>query len=83
MSLSSLPLLGPVPGALLTAFEEAFAAQQRELCRQWQLAARCGQRRLEADRSFVADELALLMNLHPQSASSFVDLAAGQRTFPR
>ena len=82
MSLSSLPLLGPVPDALLTEFEGAFVAQQRELCRQWRLAARLWAAAAEPDRPFVADELALLMNVHPQTASSLMDVACRAAEVP-
>ncbi len=82
MSLSSLPLLGPVPEALLTEFEGAFVAQQRELCRQWRLAARLWSAAAERDRAFVADELALLMNVHPQSASSLMEVSVRAADLP-
>ena len=82
MNLSSLPLLGPVPEALLTEFEGAFVAQQRELCRQWRLAARLWSAAAERDRPFVADELALLMNVHPQSASSLMEVSVRAADLP-
>ncbi len=82
MNLSSLPLLGPVPEALLTDFEGAFVAQQRELCRQWRLAARLWSAAAERDRAFVADELALLMNVHPQSASSLMEVSVRAADLP-
>ena len=80
MSLSSLPQIGPVPDALIDEFEVAFGAQQRALLRTWRLAATMWQAAAGADREFVADELGLLMNVHPQTASALLSdalLAAG------
>ncbi len=82
MSLSSSPPVGAVPDELLTEFEGAFVAQQRELCRQWRLAARLWSATAERDRAFVADELALLMNVHPQSASSLMEVSVRAADLP-
>ncbi|MEO6204756.1 MAG: hypothetical protein ABIO67_05160, partial [Mycobacteriales bacterium] len=63
MTYSSPSLLGPVPDALLDEFEVAFAAQQQALLRTWRLAVSMWQAAVERDREFVADELALVMNV--------------------
>ncbi len=82
MSLSSLPQLGPVPDALMLAFEEAFAVQQRELCQLWKVTAQLWAAAAEADRAFVADELALSMGVHPQTASALVERALRAHAVP-
>ena len=82
MSLSSLPQLGPVPDALMVAFEEAFAVQQRELCQLWKVTAQLWAAAAEADRAFVGDELALTMGVHPQTASALVERALRAQAVP-
>ena len=72
MTFSSPSLLGPVPDALIEEFEVAFGAQQQALLRTWRLAAAMWHAAAQRDREFVADELALLMNVHPQTASALM-----------
>lgn len=72
MSTSSLSLLGPLPELLLETFEGAFALQQRELLTLWQVAVAAHNAVAPNDREFVADELALIMDVHPTTARGFL-----------
>ncbi len=72
MTFSSPSLLGPVPDALIEEFEVAFLAQQQTTLRTWRLAASMWNAAAARDRDFVADELALLMNVHPRTAEGLM-----------
>ncbi len=71
-SSATLSLLPPVPALLLETFEEVFAVQQQEQRRLWQLAAYTHKSTPFNDQEFVADEFALLMDVHPATARSFL-----------
>ena len=71
-SSATLSLLPPVPALLLETFEGVFAAQQEEQRRLWGLAAYTYQVTPFRDQEFVADELALLMDVHPATARTFM-----------
>lgn len=71
-SSATLSLLPPIPALLLETFEDRFAAQQEELRALWGLAAYTYQVTPFRDQEFVADELALLMDVHPATARAFM-----------
>lgn len=82
MSTSSLSLLGPVPDALLEEFEATFRDQQRATLRLWQLAAQAHVSVSFNDQEFVADEMALLMNVHPRTGMALMTEAVSANRYP-
>lgn len=72
VSVTAFPQLGPVPDPLLDAYEEAFVARQRALLAEWRAVIAALQACPVREREFLFDELALRMNVAPQTAAVLV-----------
>lgn len=72
MTASQPPGTAPVCVPLLDRFAEAFAVTQRRLLGQWRTALALWQVTADRDREFVAGQLAIVMNVHPQTAQALL-----------
>lgn len=62
----------PVPDDVVSECAQVFQEQQRATLSLWRATVRMWRAAASKDRQFVADELALVMNVHPQTASALV-----------